>query len=383
MNTLNYIYKQHQIKYFYETIHPKLEIIRYKFLFNIFNIFFKICNKYNKHIIKPKTNDIIIRFIWKNITDIDPVIPYKKNNSYDYKQLIIDLENFGCDPIKVLHELNIEQTLSKFIKKYNKFYNEYDFQKEYFIQNDEINKLLLYKKYHVKYNDKILTKLNYHFKNLNNTIQNKLGIIFCLLYRYSYLDADSQQLAIDLNFKQDLKNTFNVDIEMFGSGINRFFKNYCSLFYDIEQYFGSIGNFFTIQPIQGLYMCNPPYDEDLMEQMAINIVKHLNNTDKPLGFIITVPIWDKTMRIKISNICKSKITRFIHYKCKEVFVKSKYLYKEYVFCANNFPYYSFILDKIIYASPTYIFIVKNNLIQIDLNIFNSLLLKNNLKFINF
>ena len=120
-----------------------------------------------------------------------------------------------------------------------------------------------------------------------------------------------------------------------------------------------------------------------MEQMAINIVKHLNNTDKPLGFIITVPIWDKTMRIKISNICKSKITRFIHYKCKEVFVKSKYLYKEYVFCANNFPYYSFILDKIIYASPTYIFIVKNNLIQIDLNIFNSLLLKNNLKFINF
>ena len=107
MNTLNYIYKQHQIKYFYETIHPKLEIIRYKFLFNIFNIFFKICNKYNKHIIKPKTNDIIIRFIWKNITDIDPVIPYKKNNSYDYKQLIIDLENFGCDPIKVLHELNI------------------------------------------------------------------------------------------------------------------------------------------------------------------------------------------------------------------------------------------------------------------------------------
>ena len=371
------IYNQNKVLYKYNKVHPILEIIRHRFLKKLYNDFYYLCKKYNNHIIKPKTDDIFSRFIWKNTLYIDPVIPYREDK-YDYLQFKIDLKNYKCNPEELLDKLNLEDTIKKFMIKYDQFYNNYDFNKSYKIIKDTNKMVLKYKGHTVKYNDKILNKL---IKYYNGKKHDKAGIIFCELYRYDYLDADNQQLAINIDFKNDLTKFFGVNIEMFGSGINRFFKNYCSLFYDIEQFFGSLGNFFTIEPIQGLFMSNPPYDEDLMESMARHLVKCLDKTDKPLGFIITVPIWDGKMSREISNECNSKINNYEYYGCKEVIIKSKYFYREYAFCAKDFPYYNIKMDKMINTSNTYIYIIKNNLMEINTELFENLLIKHNLKFV--
>ena len=376
MEQYPYIYDQKIISYKYDKVHPILEIIRHNFLIKIFNNFYNIVRQFNNRIIKPKTIDFITRFVWKNITNIDPVIPYREDNKYNYTQLIIDLKNYNCDAHKILSKFNLDNKLKKFMLKFDNFYNTFNFTNKNKVKiNSDTHYLIYKKKYKVKYNDIILKKLSKYY-NYHTDV--KGNIIFCLLYRYAYLDADNQQLAINLNFKKNLQQHFNIDIEMFGSGINRFFNNYCSLFYDIEKYFGSLGNFFNINPIQGFYMANPPYDEELMENMAISIVNALDNTKYPLGFIITVPIWDHDTSKLISKTCNSKISQFPTYRCKEIFVNSPYLYKEYIFCASDFLYYSFMLNKLIAASPTYIFVVKNKFLTYDVELFENLLKDNKL-----
>ena len=123
--------------------------------------------------------------------------------------------------------------------------------------------------------------------------------------------------------------------------------------------------------------------------MVILLLSFLNNTNKPLGFIITVPIWDNYTQLKIAKRCniyniteihKSK-TETIKYKCADLIKSSKYLYKEYTFCKKDFPYYSFAQNRIINASNTYIFIVKNDLLQFDTNLFESILHNNKLHYI--
>lgn len=377
MRSYPYIYDQKITKYVYDKTHPILEIIRHKFLIKIFDDFYRITRKYNRHIIKPKTNDFITRFVWKNISDIDPVIPYRSDNDYNYTQLKIDLTNYKCKADNIISELNLEDRFKKFMRGFDKLYKEYDFNSKTKIKVNVEEKQLIYKnKYKVKYNDEILRKL---VKYYNGNLENRNNIIFCLLYRYSYLDAENQQLAINLDFKEDLRVNFGVDIELFGSGINRYFNKYCSLFYDIEYFFNSIGNFFNITPISGLYMANPAYDEELMENMANKIVDTLKNTKYPLGYLITIPVWNQETSKKISNVCNTKVSNFTNYKCKEILVSSKYLYKEYIFCARDFGYYGFMIGKYVFASNSYIFIVKNDLLEFDIKLFEKLLDKHKLK----
>ena len=373
-----YIYDQKITEYVYDKTHPILEIIRHKFLIKVFDDFYRITRKYNRRIIKPKTNDFITRFVWKNISDIDPVIPYRSDNDYNYTQLKIDLTNYKCNADSIISELDLENKFKKFMSLFDKLYKEYDFSSKTKIKVDAEEKQLIYKnKYKVKYNDVILKKL---VKFYNGNLEDRKNIIFCLLYRYSYLDAENQQLAINLDFKEDLRVNFGVDIEMFGSSINRYYNRYCSLFYDVERYFGSLGNIENIFNIQsGIFMGNPPYDEQIMENFANKIIDALKNTSLPLAFIVTVPVWNRHTSEIISKECNSKISNFPTYKCKEILASSPYLYKEYVFCARDFGYYNFFMQKYIFASNTYIFIVKNDIFKFDIELFEKLLVKHKLK----
>jgi hypothetical protein len=105
-------------------------------------------------------------------------------------------------------------------------------------------------------------------------------------------------------------------------------------------------------------------------------------SNNPLGFIITVPIWDGPTQQKINKLCKTNYVSNLLYDCNSIITKSKYLYKKYIFCKNNFPYYSFIQDRNINATNTYIFIIKNSHLEFDLTLFEKLLYKYKLQFIN-
>lgn len=372
--TYNYSIIHHE--HTYNKIHPLLEIWRVAIITKFIDRFYEKCllqdNKFNK----SKMNDFIIRFCWRNIGSIDPVIPYK--DDYDYRQLIIDLKNYKFDAQTLIEQVKINEFFTIKMETFDKNYNEIDFNKNIDIVYE--NNKLIYSynniNYEVSCSKQIYDKLN---KFYNGQYKNNKHILFfCILYRYKLMGADNQQLTANINFKKDMQRIMNVNCELFGSSINRLYDNYCSLYYDIEQYFGSLGNFFDISLTQGLYFANPPFDEELMEKMASHIVSLLDKTLSPLGFIITIPIWDYKTTTKISQICKTKAYDMGPYRCYEILKQSKYFYHEYKFCKKGFPYYNFLTNTVIEASNTYLLIIKNNLMEFNNDVFKELLIKNNL-----
>ena len=93
-----------------------------------------------------------------------------------------------------------------------------------------------------------------------------------------------------------MKTDFNLDFECFASAINSTSSNYCSIYYDVEKYFGSYGSFFNLTPLEGTFGFNPPYQKEVMDKGISKILDCLDNAslnNKKLTFIITIPIWDK------------------------------------------------------------------------------------------
>ena len=43
-----------------------------------------------------------------------------------------------------------------------------------------------------------------------------------------------------------MKTDFGLDFVCFASAINATSNNYCSIYYDVEKYFGSYGSFFNL-----------------------------------------------------------------------------------------------------------------------------------------
>lgn len=376
--SIEYKYDQKIINYKFNKIHPILEIYRGMVIEKLFYNFYNLCKKYNKNIHKNKTDDFITRFCWSNLDIYDPALPFKKDHNYNYDQLYIDLKNYNIS-IEIMKELNIELFLKKKIKKLRQISKMINYDKSINIKVDD-DKLIYKNKYWCSINKKILETFNkfYDGKYKNN----KFALYFCILYRYNLLEADNQQLAINLNLKNDLTTYFGINIELFGSTINRFFNNFCSIFYDLEHHFGSLGNFFNITPKQGLYMANPPYDESLMENMAKHLIFALENTNLPLGFIITIPIWDYDTQKNINKKCNTKYSDMGIYKAYELLKNTRFYHKHYIFCKQDFKYHKIKENRDIAASNTYIFVIKNNNLEFNTLLFEKLLKNHKLYYLN-
>ena len=334
------------------------------------NILIKLY-KYNK------LNDIIQKWCWIQYSNIfcqDYVIPYVSNNSYNWNNIIDNINyilNINIDInnniIKNLL-INIHKFLKKNYIKYKKLLkNNIKLSISKTISNDSIILTTLYneKLYKLNINKELYKRLYDKFKN-NNNITNHDKYIFCLIFRYSYIDSGNQQLAINY----DIKNMFKkyVDFELYGSAINAVSNHYCSLFYDIEQYFGSKGNFFDIIIEQGIFWCNPPYDNDIMENTAIKLINIINNYVN-VAFIITIPIWDLySKNIKLNNIIRNynkNNGNFDDYKIYSLL--KQYIQDEIMIPKKKIHYFNYRLNTKIYASDTYMLIVYKNINKIYVN----------------
>lgn len=363
--------------YKFNNVHPLIEIWRMSIMQKFFDRFYEKCKNQNNNFNRLKSDDFITRFCWRNTKNVDPVIPH---GPFDFKQLKVDLDNYNLDSNIVIEQLRTEEYFSIKMKKFELLYNNLNLSEP--INIEYINNELIYvnneQKYKVTCDSHIYSKFEKFYNNQYKN--NKLALYFCVLYRYSIMDAKNQQLTANINFKQDMKLQFNINCELFGSAINRTYDKYCSLYYDIEQYFGSLGNFFNIVPTEGLYFANPPFDEELMAKTASHFINTLdtNNNSKPLGFIITIPIWNKETQIKISKICQTKVFDMGPYQCYNTLKQSKYFYHEFIFCKNKFPYYNFLTNNVINATNTYIIIIKNNALYFDIELFKKILDTNKL-----
>ena len=400
LNKLDYDYKTNTNDYSKPS--PYKEIIRFHNINGLNNYFQLKLKELDKNIYNTnelfknnscKLLELINRWCWhqyNNPTCIDFVIPYLKDNNYDYMRFIDDLNYIlgvhdTIDAIKITDKIICE--LRDSIRDYLHIeYLNYSSRDNIDIPvvKDFIDKKVrlscTYKNnsypviMHSKVYDRLKYKLIMFGKEYNiigeymNNIDNLLDqYIYCLFFRYSYMDSGNQQLAINQYIKDMFKKS-GVNFELFGSAINSVSTNYCSLFFDIEKYFGSKGNFFDIEINKGVYWCNPPYDDTIMTNTGDKLLSILN-TDKQVVFVITVPIWDtytqnKMKEDKIEKICRNynKDTKDDVHSDFKIYQKLKpYIKDELIIPKHRIPYFNYKKYSYINAVNTYMLIVYNNI----------------------
>jgi len=340
-----------------------------------------------------KLIELINRWCWhqyNNKTSVDDVIPYVENENYDYDRFIDDLNYIlnvhGTEKaIKIDDNIIIE--LKKMVNGYLSIqYIDYLQRKniELIIIKDFIDKkirlMCTYKNntYQVVIHSKVYNRLKIKLiifgkdyeimKDYTGNLDNLLDqYIFCLVFRYSYMDSGNQQLAINQHIK-DIYKKCGVNFELFGSAINTVSTHYCSLFYDIEKYFGSNGNFFDINIEKGVYWCNPPYDDTIMTN-AVNKLIDIIELNKEVAFIVTIPIWDvyTQQKIKEDNIDMvirnyNKDTNQSDHDDFAIYSRLKpYIKDELIIPKHRIPYFNYRKYSNINAVNTYMLIIYKNL----------------------
>jgi hypothetical protein len=349
-----------------------------------------------------KLIELINRWCWhqyNNPTIQDYVIPYVKDNNYDYERFIDDLNyilNVHGTEYAIKLDDNIIISLNKWISNYLEIeifnYSARTNNINIKIQKDYIDKKIrlvcTYKKntYQVLIHSKVYSRLKIkliifgnnfnimsnYYEDLDNLLDQ---YIFCLVFRYSYMDSGNQQLAINQNIK-DMFKKCGVNFELFGSAINTVSTYYCSLFYDIEKYFGSTGNFFDIKLESGVYWCNPPYDDTIMNNTVNKLINYLQS-DKEIAFLVTIPIWDIYTQNKIKEKNINTILRNYNSNTEsslhidfQIYSKLKpFIKDELIIPKHRIPYFNYKKYSNINAVNTYMLIVYNN---INLNIATNL-----------
>ena len=190
--------------------------------------------------------------------------------------------------------------------------------------------------------------------------------IWTIIYRYQLLGSNNNQLGVLPNVMHQMKNDFHLNFECFASAINSTFDSYCSIYYDVEKYFGSKGSFFNLTPLSGTYGFNPPYQKEVMDKGMFKILENLKvaeENNKSLTFIITIPIWDKLGKKIMKYNHPEKIEKpVIEYdefiSIKEVF-NSKYFKAKLMISKDKFTYldHNFHLYKNVTIQHTYVLVL--------------------------
>jgi hypothetical protein len=404
INQIDYKYNTNNIEQ-KDIISPYKEILRYIIINGLntcFQIKFKELNNniYNTNELfknnNSKLNELINKWCWHQYMNnkcLDCVIPYISDETYEYDMLLYDI-NYILDVVNTENELNHETELIINLKITisNYLYIEYrNYIKYIDVGDNNIIKDIVDKRikllYNYKNNDYQITihpkvynrikkrlLINSKKYNLMLNYNDDLDIlldnyIFCLIFRYSYMESGNLQLAINYNIKKLFKK-IGVNFELFGSCINTISYNYCSLFYDIEKYFGSNGNFFDLEINSGIYWCNPPYDALILDKTADKLLNTLEST-RNVVFLITLPIWDKYTQYKLKNDNIDNIKRNyninsikeLHKDFNIYYLLKDYIMDEIVIPKHRIPYFNYRKYCYINAVNTYMLIVynKNNI----------------------
>ena len=250
-------------------------------------------------------NDIAFQTLKNGLCKDQLLDKYKTNNPKN-KRIIKKIEdkfktfNLKDKCNKIVEELiqykkdihNGNKDIDTFISNFNYI----DDTVGYFYFKNGINELKII------CNSKLKKKMKKKYdKNCRDVKDDKYTInmnkrIACVMLRYKALMGDSHQFAMKHSFKDALKKMYKVNFELFASSINSYYDLYCSLFYDIEQFFGSKGSFFHIKLNKGFYIANPPYEINLLNEMVKkfkNAIEESNSKENSDRLIISygLPNW--------------------------------------------------------------------------------------------
>jgi hypothetical protein len=197
--------------------------------------------------------------------------------------------------------------------------------------------------------------------------KNKLDeIIWAIIFRYQLLGSNNHQLAVLPSIMSEMKNDYNLNFECFASAINNTFPKYCSIYWDLERHFGSVGSFFNMIPIKGTFGFNPPYQKDLINVGIRKLFEFLEKSKHKLTFIITIPIWDSEGRSIMKEMFNNELEKQnIDYGDFEIIKEvkeSKYFRAIRMIPKEKFTYvdHNFELYKNKTIQNTYIIILSND-----------------------
>jgi hypothetical protein len=263
------------------------------------------------------------------------------------------------DDLKQFNNINYFSELNKTI--YEKIINyKISFFYKYNIKTDIVNKKLM------NIINNIIVSKNTFDKMKNNYTGpiNKLDeYIWVILFRYQLLGSNNNQLSILPSIFKKMILDFNALHELFASSINSNLNTYCSIYYDIEKYFGSKGSFFHLIPLKGTYICNPPYQKHLIENTINKLLEFLSYSYE-LCFIITIPIWDIEGKKIMENNNMPNNNNIIEYDDFYIINKIKksiYFKGLRMISKNDFTYYdhNFNLYKNSTIQNTYVIVLSN------------------------
>jgi hypothetical protein len=293
---------------------------------------------------------------------ISKVVTNLKNN---YKYQLELLKSYSTSSLYINNKSNyrIKKTMMN-IKKNKNEDNETTFYKfdiivPFIIKDKRLQNILN----NILIPVKVYDKMSNYYKGSKNKFDE---ILWCIVYRYQLLGSNNHQLAVLPTIMNKMTTDYNLNFECFASAINCTFPNFCSIYWDLERHFGSIGSFFNIVPIKGTFGFNPPYQKDIIELGIHKLFNFLNETTDNLTFIITIPIWDSHGKSVMKEIFNNELEKQnIDYGDFEIIneiKKSKYFRVIKMIPKEKFTYvdHNFELYKNKTIQNTYVIILSNS-----------------------
>ncbi len=373
------------------------EIYRGELYCNLLKNFTKTClNNLNEEVFSHKKNytrtitNLLASWFFtlyqKCDFKLDQFFPYDYKNTNDIiKRILIDycslykIEDLDIKIANIISDLYLsyENLLNK-LTEYKENNNNIDIYKTE-TTYDRNNKKILFYNFHLSNNsNKICNKLINIINNIMipveqyNEMKSRYNyhdclmdkIIWIILFRYQLLSSNNNQLAVIPKVYNKMINDFNLSVECFASAINTSLNYFCSIYYDVEKYFGSIGNFFNIIPKKGVYSFNPPYQFDVISNGIYKIINHMESTKDNLAFIITIPIWDnegKQFMIDNNMENNNNIIKYNDFEIMQVIKNSPFFKGLRMISKDNFTYmdHNFYLFKNKTIQNTYVIIMSN------------------------
>ena len=358
-----YDFKVNKANSYNEKTSILLDLVRCKL---VHNVIIDIDKFFIQKHIKCYATRLISVWMMNNISKRDPIIPYNATKNDQLKRDIkyyASMSNCTENIDTIMDKLDI-------VKRFNKIYEEiqsiksnhkniYDTLKIKKAVTNKVSLSLVLDDDHMFFKDyylfnrfvelptKVYDKLDSHFLLKDKDFMNNLIFIICL--RYKTLNSGNMQLANDPDLFKKLYDKCNIDFELFASSLNFYSNSYCSLFYDVEQYFGSKGNFNDIKLIEGEYVANPPFDNNIMENMCKKLIKSIKEANKKklsLSFFISIPNWKSTIE-------------YGEFKCRTLLESSKLITYDKVVPKEKTKFYDHYLDKFITPGEMWYIVIQS------------------------
>lgn len=377
----NYKIEYKDIEYEINAINPLLELKREELLNKIYNHYTKTVLKHMDrkyiesrfHSAEQNLETQLARYIMHLLSynnTVDPLIPIITNKTEnDCNNLRNDLKNKLNDKQiidKIIKEADLHKHFAnafKELKQYSKSLENKDICKVIYVENNDNQTITLTVENSepVEMNKQLYDKIvKRRISSKESSIDNNV-LIYCLVKRYQILRSFNQQLAVEDTTLLELKEKEGINFELFGSVINTVLPNYCSLFYDIEKYFGSIGSAFDTKILKGNFTINPPFDETIMENIMSKFIKEMKISKEKIYAYVWIPVWDKEGQYQLAKQCNMKFRNKDYgiYKPIEIINKSGLVKSKNILCLKDIRFFNYTAFKYVNATNMYKIIISN------------------------